>query len=107
MDSDLCQSREDTKIHIEAADDTNFITKAQARELTQHIAHGLRCGFSIGASAPGKDVVVCISSGQLLLPALFSGVVAAGGVYSAASSSFTAPELVHQLFAAPILKAWQ
>ena len=97
IDSDLCQSREDTKIHIEAADDTNFITKAQARDLTQHIAHGLRHRFSIGASGPGKDVVVCISSGQPLLPALFYGVIAAGGVYSAASSSFTTPELALQI----------
>jgi len=42
-------------------------------------------------------VVVCISSGQPLLPALFYGVIAAGGVYSAASSSFTAPELSRQI----------
>lgn len=97
FDSDLCQSREDTKIHIEAANDSNFITKSQARDLTQHIAHGLRNKFGIGASGPGKDVVVCISSGQPLLPVLFYGVVAACGVYSAASSSFTTPELARQI----------
>lgn len=97
LDSDLCRSAEDTKIHIEAADDANFITKAQARDLTQHIAHGLRHKFSIGASGPGKDVVVCISSGQPLLAALFYGVIAAGGVYSAASSSFATPELARQI----------
>lgn len=97
IDSDLCQSGEDAPIHIEAANDRNFITKSQARDLTQHIAHGLRHRFSIGASGPGKDVVVCISSGQPLLPALFYGVIAAGGVYSAASSSFTAPELARQI----------
>lgn len=93
----MCQSGEGTPIHIEAANDKNFITKAQARELTQHIAHGLRHKFSIGASGPGKDVVVCISSGQPLLPALFYGVIAAGGVYSAASSSFATPELTRQI----------
>lgn len=38
-----------------------------------------------------------ISSGQPLLPVLFYGVVAAGGVYSAASSSFTTPELARQI----------
>lgn len=41
--------------------------------------------------------MVCISSGQPLLPILFYGVIAAGGVYSAASASFTAPELARQI----------
>jgi 4-coumarate--CoA ligase len=97
IDSEHCLSREDTKIHIEAGNDANFITKAQARKLTQQIAHGLRYKFNIGASGPGRDVVVAISSGQPLLPMLFYGVVAAGGVYSAASSSFTTSELVRQI----------
>jgi 4-coumarate--CoA ligase len=96
-DSEYCHASEDTKIHIEAADDANFITKAQARELTQQIAHGLRHKFSIGASGPGRDVVVCISSGQPLLPILFYGVVAAGGVFSSASFSFTPSELARQV----------
>lgn len=38
-----------------------------------------------------------ISSGQPLLPILFYGVIAAGGVYSAASSTFTAEELARQI----------
>lgn len=41
--------------------------------------------------------MVCISSGQLLLAPLFYGVVAAGGIYSAASSAFTHQELARQL----------
>jgi 4-coumarate--CoA ligase len=61
------------------------------------VAYGLRYNFGVGANGPGKDVVVCISSGQPLLPILFYGVIAAGGVYSAASSSFTAPELSRQV----------
>lgn len=61
------------------------------------MAHGLRHNFGIGKSGSGKDVVVCISSGQPLLPILFYGVIAAGGVYSAASASFTAPELSRQV----------
>jgi long-subunit acyl-CoA synthetase (AMP-forming) len=40
---------------------------------------------------------VCISSGQPILPILFYGVIAAGGVFSSASSSFTAPELARQV----------
>jgi 4-coumarate--CoA ligase len=97
IDSRHCDAAEDTKIHIEAGNDANSVTKSQARDLTQKIAHGLRRNFNIGAAGPGKDVVVCISSGQPLLPVFFYGVVAAGGVYSAASSSFTTPELARQI----------
>ncbi|OBT58401.1 hypothetical protein VE04_00778 [Pseudogymnoascus sp. 24MN13] len=97
FDSRHCDAAEDTKIHIEAGNDANSVTKSQARDLTQRIAHGLRRNFNIGALGPGKDVVVCISSGQPLLPVFFYGVVAAGGVYSAASSSFTTPELARQI----------
>ncbi|KFY93207.1 hypothetical protein V500_03820 [Pseudogymnoascus sp. VKM F-4518 (FW-2643)] len=97
FDSKYCDAAEDTKIHLEAGNDANSVTKSQARDLTQRIAHGLRSKFNIGAAGPGKDVVVSISSGQPLLPVLFYGVVAAGGVYSAASSSFTTPELARQI----------
>jgi 4-coumarate--CoA ligase len=65
--------------------------------LTKKVAYNLRHTFGIGASGPGKDVVVCISSGQILLPIVLFGVVAAGGVYSAASSSFTPSELSRQV----------
>jgi 4-coumarate--CoA ligase len=61
------------------------------------VAHNLRHTFGIGANGPGKDVVVCISSGQILLPTVLFGVIAAGGVYSAASANFTAPELGRQV----------
>lgn len=68
-----------------------------ARELTKSIAYSLRHSYGIGKNGPGKDVVVVISSGQPLLPMLFYGVIAAGGVYSAASASFTASELERQI----------
>lgn len=51
----------------------------------------------MGKNGAGKDVVCCISSGQVLLAPLFYGVIAAGGVYSAASSAFTPGELERQL----------
>jgi 4-coumarate--CoA ligase len=97
FDSPYSGASENTAIHIEAANPTNIITKSQARDLTKRVAHGLRNTFAIGVNGPGKDVVVCISSGQPLLPILFYGVIAAGGVYSAASASFTAPELSRQI----------
>lgn len=41
--------------------------------------------------------MVVISSGQILLPVLFYAVICAGGVYSAANTSATVPELVRQV----------
>lgn len=65
--------------------------------LTKRFAHLFRNRFGVGKQSSGKDVVCCISSGQVLLAPLFLGVVAAGGIYSAASSSFTTSELTRQL----------
>lgn len=97
FDNTLCLAQEDTIIHSEAADPSNNFTKSQAREYTKRIAYHLRQSFDIGRRGPGEDVVVCISSGQVLLPAIFLAVIAAGGVYSAASSTFTAHELARQV----------
>ena len=41
--------------------------------------------------------MVCISTGQILLPIVLLGVIAAGGVYSAASAAFTPSELSKQI----------
>jgi 4-coumarate--CoA ligase len=65
--------------------------------LTKNAAYNLRHNFGIGANGSGKDVVVCISSGQILLPIVLFGVIAAGGVYSAASAAFTSSELSRQV----------
>lgn len=67
------------------------------RDLVQRIAHGLRYQFGVGANGPNKDVVTVMSYGQLLVPAAFFGVIAAGGVYSAASPSSTVSELSRQI----------
>lgn len=96
-DSPLAHTTEDTILHAEASDATNKITKAETRTLTKRLAHVFRNKFDIGAKGPNKDVVVCISSGQILLAPLFYGVVAAGGIYSAASSAFQPAELARQL----------
>ena len=90
-------TNEDTVLHAEAADTSNCITKAQTRVYTKRLAYHLRNTFGIGKNGPGKDVVVCISSGQVLLPCVFYATIAAGGIYSAASSAFTTPELTRQL----------
>ncbi|KNG82458.1 4-coumarate-CoA ligase [Aspergillus nomiae NRRL 13137] len=97
FDYPLSLSTDDTVLHIEAGNTANCVTKAQCRTYTKRIAHALREGYGIGANSAGKDVVACISSGQVLLPSVFYGVIAAGGVYSAASSSLTVAELARQL----------
>jgi 4-coumarate--CoA ligase len=91
-------------LHIDANATTNTLTKGGLITLTQRIAHGLRSQFGIGASGnlptatnASPDVVTVISHGQILVPALFYGVIAAGGVYSAASPSSTPAELARQI----------
>lgn len=96
-DSPELPSNDDTILHVEASHPDNYLTKAQTASFTRRIAHILRHHYGIGASGSGKDVVVCISSGQVLLPAAFYGTIAAGGVYSAASNSLTSSELKRQI----------
>ena len=92
-----CLAEEDTKIHIEAANPSNNITKAEARDLVQHVAYVLRNEYKIGSSGPGKDVVLTISSGNPFIPVFFYSIVAAGGVFSGASTSYRVAELSHQI----------
>jgi 4-coumarate--CoA ligase len=84
-------------LHKDAADPTNSLDKSQFRDLIQRIAHGLRHSYGIGADGPNKDVVTVMSYGQIMIPAAFFGVIAAGGVYSAASPSSTVSELARQI----------
>ncbi|KAK7702567.1 hypothetical protein SLS64_009530 [Diaporthe eres] len=80
----------DTAVHAEAEDPSNStLTKSQARLLSTQVAHFLRAHYDIGKAGPGKDVVLTVSSGQSRLPCVFFGVVAAGGIYAAASPSST------------------
>ncbi|KAL4945965.1 hypothetical protein BDV06DRAFT_209114 [Aspergillus oleicola] len=97
FESPIPRSAESTVLHAEAADTSNAITKAQTRLLTRQIAYILRHHFGVGSNGAGKDVVVGVSAGQVLLPTVFYGVIAAGGVWSAASSTATPPELERQV----------
>lgn len=92
-----CLSQDDTKIHIDAANTANHITKADARKLTEQFAYSLRNIYGIGAFGHSKDVVVGFSTLQILLPVAFYGTIAAGGIFSCASHSFTASELARQI----------
>lgn len=84
-------------MHIEAANPQSKVTKAPLLTTLQNIAHGLRYKYGVGSEGPSKDTVTVITHGQLLVPAAFFGVVAAGGVYSAASPSSTISELARQV----------
>ena len=97
LDSPIPGSTENTISHAEAADPSNAITKAQTRQLTLQIAYILRRYFGIGSHSAGKDIVLGVSSGQILLPTAFYGVIAAGGVWSAASNTATPAELERQI----------
>ncbi|KAJ7164478.1 hypothetical protein C8R46DRAFT_998215 [Mycena filopes] len=97
FDSPFALATDSTVLHAEAANPTNAITKAVARVWTRRIAHTLRTRFGIGQHGRGKDVVLVISSGQMMLPILFYGIIAAGGVASLASSSSTPTELATQI----------
>jgi 4-coumarate--CoA ligase len=73
------------------------MNKATLRDLTQRIAHGLQHKHGVGSNGPNEDVVTVISYGQPMVAAVFFGIIAAGGVYSAASPSSTVSELVRQI----------
>ena len=97
IDSNWSKAKDDTKLHVEAANPDNSITKAEARDVVRRIAYTLRNVYGIGSLGAGKDVVVSTSSGNPFLPVLFYSIVAAGGVYSGASTAFTVGELVRQV----------
>ncbi|KAK5464975.1 hypothetical protein LTS15_001538 [Exophiala xenobiotica] len=97
FDSEHGVAQDDTVLHLEAANPSNKITKSGLRDLVQRIAHGLRDQYGIGTNGRNKDVVTVISYGQILIPAVFFGVIAAGGVYSAASPSSTVSEFARQI----------
>jgi 4-coumarate--CoA ligase len=92
-DTEHCVAEEDTPLHFSAANPDVRLTKANLRTLTEGIAHFLRHTYSIGTHRPYEDVVVVCSSGQPAVPASFYGIIAAGGVFSAASPSYTPEKL--------------
>ncbi|KAF2486168.1 4-coumarate-CoA ligase [Neohortaea acidophila] len=97
FDSEHSAAEEDSVLHVDAASADNTVTKAQLRDLTERIAHGLQSNYALSSVGPKKDVVTVITYGQILVPALLYGVIAAGAVYSAASPSSTVAELSRQV----------
>lgn len=96
-DSEHSLAKEDTPIHVSAANPSLQLTVSRCRTLTHSTSAALRKHFSIGAHGPDKDIVSVISAGHYLLPTLFYGVIGAEGVFSAASAASTAGELSKQI----------
>ncbi|KKZ63402.1 hypothetical protein EMCG_02289 [[Emmonsia] crescens] len=97
FESEHCPTTDESPLHIDADNPSKVITKKDLRDITERVAYGLRTNFGIGANGPNKDVVTVISHGQPYVPAAFYGILAAGGVYSAASPSSTVAELARQI----------
>ncbi|KAF2031520.1 4-coumarate-CoA ligase [Setomelanomma holmii] len=97
FDSEHGLAEDDTPLHLCASNPDIHLTKATLRALAERIAHFLRHGFLVGAQCPYEDVVVVCSSGQPAATAMFYGIIAAGGVFSAASPSYTPEELTRQV----------
>ncbi|KAK8044546.1 hypothetical protein PG993_004570 [Apiospora rasikravindrae] len=96
-DSEHSLAKDDSVVHVEAANPNNKLTKTELRSFIEQVAHGLRANYGTGAKGPSHDVVTVIGFGQILMPAVFYGVIAAGGVFSAASPSSTVAELERQI----------
>jgi len=97
QDHPSCANKDDDIIHLDAADPSLSLTKAQARVLTKRIAFALRTRFGV----KNGTIVMAMSSGNYVLPACFYGVVAAGGIFSAVSSASTPDEFARLIRAAP------
>lgn len=64
----------------------------------RRLAYALRAEFDVESTTNrGGSVVTCLSSNQILLPVVFYAVIAAGGIYSAASAALTPLELTRQI----------
>ncbi|KAK7942641.1 4-coumarate-CoA ligase 2a [Apiospora aurea] len=97
FDSEHSLAKDASVVHVEAANPANKLTKSELRSFIEQVAHGLHTNYGTGANGPSQDVVTVIGFGQILMPAVFYGVIAAGGVFSAASPSSTVSELARQI----------
>ncbi|PHH82205.1 hypothetical protein CDD82_6692 [Ophiocordyceps australis] len=101
FDSEHSRAQEHTRLHAEAHDADHGLTKAQTRAISQQIAYFLRHRYAIGATDSANDVVVTVSTGQHALPCLFYGIIAARGIYSAASPAGVPTDVARQITDGP------
>ncbi|KAI1265733.1 acetyl-CoA synthetase-like protein [Xylariaceae sp. FL1019] len=97
FESGPCRVPVDTIIHADADEPSNNLNKEKLLRQSKKAAHVLRNVYGIGANGPDKDVVFNISTGHFMLPVLFYGTIAAGGIFSSTSPTATADEVAYQL----------
>jgi len=97
LESEYPVALPDSVLHAEAERPSIFLNKAGLQRLFEEFAFGLRKRFNVGGHGRNKDDVVLFSTGQVAYPAAFYAIIAAGGVASLASSSYTPYELVRQV----------
>nr|XP_036582525.1 AMP-binding enzyme [Colletotrichum truncatum]KAF6791229.1 AMP-binding enzyme [Colletotrichum truncatum] len=84
---------DDTVLHAEAADPSKCITKARLVTTLKQLAHTLRHKYGIQKG----DVVQVIFTGHYMAPAVFYGIMAAGGSVAASTPSSSPPEIARQI----------
>ncbi|KAK2026948.1 AMP-binding enzyme [Colletotrichum zoysiae] len=85
--------RDDTILHVDAADPSRSITKSRLVKTLRQLAHTLRHRYDIRKG----DVVQVIFTGHYMAPAVFYGIMAARGSVAASTPSASPPELARQI----------
>ncbi|KAK1979300.1 AMP-binding enzyme [Colletotrichum cereale] len=84
---------DDTILHADAADPSRSVTKSRLVKTFKQLAHTLRHRYSIRKG----DVIQVIFTGHYMAPAVFYGIVAAGGTVAASTPSSSPPEVARQI----------
>ncbi|GKT83854.1 AMP-binding enzyme [Colletotrichum tofieldiae] len=93
FDSPNERLRGDTVLHADAADPSRSITKSGLVKTFKQLAHTLRHQYNINKG----DVVQVIFTGHYMAPAVFYGIMAAGGSVAASTPSSSPPEIARQI----------
>ncbi|TDZ37478.1 putative acyl-coenzyme A synthetase [Colletotrichum spinosum] len=93
FDSPNERLHDDTVLHADAADPSKSITKARLVTCLKQLAHTLRHQYGIQRG----DVVQVIFTGHYMAPAVFYGIMAAGGSVAASTPSSSPPEVARQI----------
>ncbi|GJC80411.1 putative acyl-coenzyme A synthetase [Colletotrichum liriopes] len=93
FDSPNERLRGDTVLHADAADPSRSITKSGLVKTFKQLAHTLRHQYNVNKG----DVVQVIFTGHYMAPAVFYGIMAAGGSVAASTPSSSPPEIARQI----------
>ncbi|KAJ0166139.1 putative acyl-coenzyme A synthetase [Colletotrichum tanaceti] len=93
FDSPNERLHDDTVLHADAADPSRCITKSRLVKTFKRLAHALRHQYGIRKG----DAVQVLFSGHYMAPAVFYGIMAAGGAVAASTPSSSPPEVARQV----------